>query len=135
MDRKSNIFATELWPKKHDWILSAFAAPGAIAVGLLAIPYWRLSLIMLVAASGGLTHVDRRFSGRPFVPMFVLDAVVILTLCFFLLVRTGHIAEDSVIMRPTAFGWLGIIVVQCAAVVHSVIRYTCSKKGADSDSQ
>jgi len=129
MEKKANIFATELWPKEHDWILSAFGAPVAIAVGLLVIPYWRLSLLALVVASSSLTHVGTHFRGRAFGPRFAVLLLGIITVCFFLLVRTGYIAEDSVVMRGVAFGWLGIIVVQCASVVRSVLRGSPSKKG------
>lgn len=135
MDKIRNILTTEIFPKKHDWLLSAFGVLLGIPLGLLAMPYWRMSILMLFLASSNLTHVERRFRGRPFVPMPVIVAAAILTLCFFLLVRTEYIGEDSIVMVATAFAWLGIIAIQCAALVPYLLRTRHSNKCIDSDNQ
>ena len=135
MDKMKDILTTELFPKKHDWLLSAFGVVFLVPFGLSAIPHWRMSVLLFFVASAGLTHVLRRFRGRPFVPMPVIMAAATLTVCFFLLVRTGYIGEGSIVMVATAFGWLGIIAIQCAALVHYLVRTRHSNKCIDSDNQ
>ncbi len=135
MDKIKDILTTEIFPKKHDWLLSAFSFFLGIALGFLAMPYWRMSILMLLVASGNFTHVEKHFRGKRFVSMLVFMAGTIVTLCFFLLVRTGYVGEDSIVMVATAVGWLGIIVIQCATLVYYLVRTRHSKKRIDADNQ
>jgi hypothetical protein len=104
-------------------------------LGFLSVPRWRMSATLFFVACANLTHVERRFRGRPLVPTGVIVSGAILTVCLLVLVRTAYIGEDSISIGATAFWWLGIVAIQCAALVRYVLRASHSNKCIDPDTQ
>ena len=132
MYRKNNIFTTEIFPKKHDWLLSAFSVLLLVALGLLSMPSWRLSALLFYFACIGLTDLEKRFGGRPSVPVAAMIVAGTVIVCVSRLVRTGRLGEDSTVMVATAFGLLGVIAIRCATVIHRVLTRRHSTSSTDS---
>jgi hypothetical protein len=120
---------TEIFPKKHDWMLSAFAYLCAVLLGFLMIPHWRMSCIMFTLAGANFTHVEKRFRERPLAATLVIPVAIVLTLCCFL---TG-VNEESMVFRAIAGAWLVLLAMQLAATLRAVKRNKSSNKALQSD--